>query len=318
MKLSTPVLAAVVACALLPNVAHACSACGCTLSSDWDSESYSRAAGWRIDLRQDFVHQNRLRSGTDFVDRDGIATPADREIELATINRYSTVGIDYSPNSDWSFSLQLPFTDRPHWTIPEGETESSYSTVQGLGDIRLLARYQGFSKSRNFGVTAGLKLPTGAHDATFKKGSEAGEPLDRGLQLGSGSTDLLLGAYRFGNLGQDWDWFVQGQAQVAVATADHYRPGNALNLNAGLRWLGNAHFAPQLQINGRVSARDSGFEADAANSGGSSLYLSPGASMPIGEKLHLYGFVQVPVYQRVNGLQLVPRMNVSLGARYDF
>jgi hypothetical protein len=89
-------------------------------------------------------------------------------------------------------------------------------------------------------------------------------------------------------------------------------------LNLGMRWLGDARIAPQLQLNGRISARDSGAEADVDNSGGTSIYLSPGLSVPVGEKLHVYGFVQVPLYQRVNGLQLVPRVNVSLGARYDF
>jgi hypothetical protein len=298
--------------------ASACSSCGCTLSSDWDSQGYANDTGFRIDLRFDYLNQSRLVSGSDHVSRGDIALPSDREIERDTINRYTTLGLDYSPNADWGVNLQLPWIDRSHATWPEGETGLTTSDTHALGDVRVLARYQGFRPQHDLGLQFGLKLPTGHHDETFDVGDEAGEPLDRGLQPGSGSTDLLLGVYKFGALAQNWDVFAQGQAQLAIATQDDYRPGSSLSLNTGLRYLGFGRWTPQLQFNARSARRDSGAEADADNSGGTFAYLSPGLSVAIGERWHAYGFVQLPVYERANGLQLAPRITASLGMRYRF
>ena len=46
------------------------------------------------------------------------------------------------------------------------------------------------------------------------------------------------------------------------------------------------------------------------------MYLSPGVNFQLIDKLHGYLFAQVPVYQRVNGLQLEPRYSVTVGVRY--
>jgi len=60
--------------------AFACSSCGCTLSSDWDSQGFATQSGFRIDLRYDYIDQSQLRGGTDAVDHAEIPLPQDREI----------------------------------------------------------------------------------------------------------------------------------------------------------------------------------------------------------------------------------------------
>jgi hypothetical protein len=300
-----------------PLGASACSSCGCTLSSNWDSQGFATTSGFRFDIRYDYLNQSQLRSDSDAVDRADYPPPQDREIEIDTINRYTTLGFDYSPNADWGINLQLPYIDRSHSTVTEDETEVSTSHSSSLGDVRLLARYQGFTAERNVGIQFGVKLPTGRHDVDFSGGPEAGERLDRGLQPGSGSTDALIGAYKFGTINQDWDYFVEGQMQAAIATSDQFRGGASLNLNVGWRYMANETFIPQLQINARGVRRDSGAEADRENSGGTLVDLSPGVSVNLAKKVSLYAFVQLPLYQRVNGLQLAPRATASIGARFD-
>ena len=56
--------------------------------------------------------------------------------------------------------------------------------------------------------------------------------------------------------------------------------------------------------------------ADVENSGATLVYLSPGVNFQIADKLHGYVFAQVPIYQRVNGLQIEPRYTVTLGVYY--
>jgi hypothetical protein len=317
MTLPRSIAPAVLLLSLSPLAAHACSSCGCTLSSDWGSQGLATQPGLHFDLRYDYINQSQLRSGSDSADREDYPLPNEREIELDTINRYTTLGIDYG-QGDWGLNLQLPFVDRTHSTFPEGETELSRSHSSSIGDARLLWRYQGFSPQQNLGVQVGLKLPTGRHDVEFHAGSEAGEPLDRGLQPGTGTTDLLLGVFRFGPMSQNLDYFAQAFAQAPLDSSDGFRPGASLNLNLGLRYLANERFVPELQLNARTARRDRGPDADAENSGGSLLNLSPGLSVKLGERIDAFAFVQVPLWQHVNGLQLAPRYSLSVGARYDF
>jgi hypothetical protein len=309
---------ALLALGLGPISAMACSSCGCTLSSDWDSETFSASGGWHLDLRYDALNQSQLRSGTHAVHRADFSLPNEQEIQIDTMHRYATLAMGRSFGTHWGIDVQLPVIDRDHSTVTEGDTEPSFSHGRGLGDIRVLARYQGFGEDKNSGLQFGLKLPTGRHDDTFIDGPSIGEELDRGLQLGSGTYDALLGAYHFGALAQNWDYFAQVLAQIPLDSRDGYRPGRALNANVGLRYMAWNAWQPQLQLNAKVSARDSGFDADIDNSGGTLVDISPGLSYRVDKSFSVYSFMQFPLYQRVNGLQLAPRATMSLGLRYAF
>ena len=298
--------------------AQACSSCGCTLSSEWGSQGLSASSGLNFDLRYDYLDQSQLRSGHGTVSRSDHPFPDEREIEEDTTNRYTTLTIDYAPNPDWGINVQIPYIDRSHTTVAEGDTEVSSSHSRSLGDVKVIGRYQGFLEQKNFGVQIGLKLPTGSHDVNFNGGPQQGEALDRGLQPGSGSTDLLLGIYHFDSLSQDWDYFAQAVAQAPLDTRDSFRPGKSLNLNLGLRYMALGRVQPQLQINARIVGRDSGANADVENSGGNLVYFSPGATVEVNKQTRFYGFVQLPVYQYVNGFQLAPHWTASAGVNFSF
>lgn len=273
-----------------------------------------------MDLRYDYINQNQLRHGSGTASNADIATALANgsvaETEQATANRYYTLGVDYSPNRIWGFNLQVPYIDRNHSTLGAGDSENTYSHTRSLGDIKFSARYQGFSPDGDIGIQLGLKLPTGKHDYNFSSGPQAGMPLDRSLQPGSGSTDLILGVYHYGTLNRNWDWFAQGIFQTAIKTLDDYRPGNALNLNTGVRYMAFDNIVPQLQINAQTRQRDTGVSADPANTGGNLVYLSPGITVTLNKSTKIYSFIQVPVYQYVEGLQLAPRWNASVGLNF--
>lgn len=300
-----------------PITALACSTCGCTLNGDWDSQGLSAQPGLRIELRHDFLNQSQLRSGSSTVNRGAIVLPAEREIEQQTINRYTTLGIDYSPTADWGINLQLPYINRTHSTIAAGDTAISGSQSHGIGDARLIVRYQGLTPERNIGLQFGLKLPSGDDKNNFNAGPQQGQPLDRGLQPGSGTTDLLLGAFYTGNASDDIDYFVQGLVQAPLNARDGFRPGASLTMNLGFRYVASEKVTPELQFNARTVRRDSGVNSDRDNSGGSLLYLTPGATIALAPKLKVFGFVQVPLFQHVNGYQLAPRYTASIGVRYE-
>jgi hypothetical protein len=316
-----------------PLPVHACASCGCTLSSDWESQGFTSRTGWAFDLRYDYLDQDQLRHGTGTISSPAaaaIVTNGDsQEVEKYTRNRYVTVGIDYSGSPDWGINLQVPYIERDHSTLgtnSDGHTPGpdggQYdSKTSSLGDIKLIGRYQGFSAQHNFGVLFGFKLPTGSHTQTGTS-TDPGNPgpvtIDRGLQPGTGTTDVIVGAYYFNDFGKDWSYFIQSTYQSAVDSKDHYRPGDGFNLNLGLRYLGFDSVVPQLQLNGRHVERDSGDNADTISTGGTLVYLSPGVVVPVGRETSVYGFVQVPIYQEVNGVQLTPRYTFSLGVHRTF
>ena len=213
----------------------------------------------------------------------------------------------------------MPWFDRPHATIAAGDTAVSDSHSRGIGDAQLLVRYQGFSNDAGLGVQFGLKLPTGSFSDRFRGGPQAGQPVDRGLQPGTGTTDLLLGAYTAGSMGPAFGYFTSALVQQPLDSRGGFRPGAGLNLSAGLRYLPRAlPVTPQLQLNVRIEGRERGPNADAANSGATFVYLSPGFGLSLRRGLDAFAFVQLPVYQNVNGVQLEPKMLGSMGLRYRF
>lgn len=304
-----------VACTL-PSIATACSSCGCTLNSDWASQGYTVGSGLLIDLRYDYFNQDELRSGTDRVSKGSVELPSDDEVQNTTVNRNTTLGIDYSPRRTWGVNVQLPYFDRYHNTFAEGDTALSYSKSSSIGDMRITGRYQGFSPDLSWGILYGIKVPTGRTDVNFYAGPRAGELLDRGLQPGTGTTDALIGVYHFGNWGESLGYFAQALVQQPLTTHDDFKPGAGFNISAGLRYTALGAFTPQLQFNLRTEKRESGAEADVENSGATLAYLSPGFSYSFASRWEMFGFVQLPVYQRVNGLQLEPKWLASVGLQY--
>jgi hypothetical protein len=297
----------------------ACSACGCTLNADWATQGLTSRSGLTADLRYDFFDQDDLRSGTGRVDRAALAIPDEQEIQQHTINRIGTLTLDYGLTPDWGVTLTLPWISRSHTTIAEGDTDISTSRSNSIGDVRVLARYTGFSDARDWGLQFGLKLPTGdSHGVDFFAGPQQGEMLDRGLQPGTGSTDLLVGAFKFGAVSETVDWFGQAQLQIPVIADHAFRPGNAANLTAGVRYRGFDGVVPQVQLNSRIEGRETGSEADTPNSGASLVYFSPGATFKTSERTSVYLFGQVPIYQRVNGYQLEPKWSLSAGVHAAF
>lgn len=316
-----------------PSAAHACASCGCTLSSDWENLGFSSSSGIKLDLRYDYLNQDQLRSGTGTISGPAASRISNngnpQEVEKYTRNNYLTLGIDYSVNPNWGINAQLPYIDRSHSTlgtasdgITPGSGGGQYdSSTSNMGDVKVIGRYQGFTPQYNFGVLFGLKLPTGSHTETgisTDPGNPGPVPIDRGLQPGTGTTDAIIGAYYLDAFNKDWGYFTQAIVQKALDYRDRYKPGDGLNLNLGLRYMGFDSITPQLQMNARFVEHDKGAQADTVSTGGTLVYLSPGATVRVSKELKFYGFVQLPIDQDVNGVQLAPRWTVSLGANYSF
>jgi hypothetical protein len=203
------------------------------------------------------------------------------------------------------------------------------SNDSGLGDVKLIGRYFGWAESRDWGLQVGLKLPTGRFNATDISG---GTPVDPGLQLGSKTTDAVVGAYKFGPLAhtEDWGYFVNVQFQWALnhshipsnlaslGESGTYRPGNATHWSVGFNYHGFEQWTPTLQFNHLNKKADGGTAGDAWATGGRLWYVTPGAVVNLNDQTKLLLNLQLPLYQNVNGIQLTPKYIASVGVRMGF
>ncbi len=328
------VSALAIAPVLASDSAYACAACGCTLSSDWDTQGNTTKPGFTADVSYSTLNQNQQRYGTGSASNALINNQlaAGQEVEAFTKTQTVTAALIYNDET-WGVTTQIPYVDRTHGTYgTTAPLASSYSTSSdsGIGDVKVIGRYNGFSETRASGIIAGFKLPTGSTNANFNVGTSAGQPLDAGLQIGTGSTDVILGAYTSGTI-DSYGWFAQGTVQHAVATKQalgnlDYRPGDSYAVNGGMRYAGfGAKISPMLQLNIIKRQADSGALTvptdpitGAPVSGGTLVYLAPGISVRLGGGASLYSFVQLPLYENVSSLQLTPKYTFTLGVRQSF
>jgi hypothetical protein len=323
--MKSPLIAAAALLLAFGNSTAALGSCGsafCTINTNWDAHGAWSPPGLRLDLRYERLDQNQPMSGSKKVAVG--AVPEDHD-EVRTANRNWLATVDYTFNSDWGVSVALPIVDRDHLHLAndfDAGTQMPESwNFRQVGDARVMARYRVATVEGDdhtigtVGVNFGLKLPTGRTGVANGDGEQA----ERSLQPGTGSTDALIGAYYAQLLPlKDLSWFAQALVQLPLDQSGGYKPGGRIGLDAGLRYELSDRLSLMLQLNALYRGRDSGANAERENSGGRSWYLGPGLSFSVTDDVRLYGFVQAPVYQYVNGVQLATRPAVVLGLSAKF
>jgi hypothetical protein len=300
-----------VAGVLVPGAAFAC-ACGCGVFDVGTSGMLPSGAGGMAFLNYDYQDQNQNWSGNSSAPA---ANNGDKEIET----HFVTLGLQYMFNRSWGAQVEVPYwtrtfsTDANFGAPPANVVSRNWN---GLGDIRLKGIYTGFSEDLSSGVTFGLKLPTGSHNRDA-------DVVDRDTQIGTGSTDLLLGGFFRHQLTSDnsFSWFAQGELDVPTLKQGDYRPGLEVDAAAGIYYnnlsLGRVKITPVAQIIGSWRGRDNGAAADPEDSGYQRVFLSPGIELHL-HPVKIYADVEIPVYQNMTGNQLVAPALFKLSLSYMF
>jgi hypothetical protein len=292
-----------------------CGSAFCTINTDWDTQAPWQDEATRLDLRMETIHQDQLRSGTDKTVAAGV--PGEHD-EIRTRNRNVVASLSHAFSPSLNLALQVPGVSRDHAHVFNGaggpEPESWNFTR--LGDVRVLAHLRlddaQSAHDRSQGLIGGIKLPTGSIDVR----NAAGELAERSLQPGTGSTDLIAGGFISGRFAQS-NWHAQLSWQHAVSERAEYRPGDSVVVDAGVAYpLGAVQALAQINLLWR--GHDSGLNAEPADSGGKYVYFSPGVAVPLGGNTQIYGLVQLPLVQNVNGVQLTADWAATLGVTMRF
>lgn len=248
------------------------------------------------------------------------AAPSANNGDKQIATYFMTTGVQYMFNRSWGIQAELPYWDRTFKTdTNDGSPPANIVSTQwfDIGDIRVKGIYTGFSEDLSTGITFGVKLPTG--DFTFNPAI-----VDRDSQIGTGSTDILLGGFQRGQLTDDnsWSWFAQIQLDQPVLTQQDYRPGTEIDAAVGAHYngwsIGKATVTPLAQVIVSERTRDSGAASAApVASGYQRLLLSPGVEVNL-DPVTFYADVEVPVYAHVTGDQLVAPVLFKMIAAYSF
>jgi hypothetical protein len=292
-----------------PNNLHAC-ACGCGVFDTATLWNFPNGQGGMVYTEYNFSSQSQNWHN---LGPSGAVNNDDKLIQTSWL----TYGAQYFFNNKWGIELQIPTANRL-FVGANGDGSGSLSNQNWftLGDMRVMGYYTGFSKDMSTGLQFGLKLPTGEWNATPSI-------VDRDTQIGTGSTDILLGFYTHHRFTKEsnFNWYVQSLLDLPVYTQAGYHPGTEVDSAVGVYYdglkIGHVHVQPIAQAIVSNRASDSGPASDPQNSGYQRILLSPGFQIDI-HPFRIYADAELPVMNDVVGQQLISQCLVKVNVSYMF
>lgn len=230
--------------------------------------------------------------------------------------------LGYGVTADLAIFAVAPYVDKRLDLTVGGERRGR--GARGLGDLFLFARYTVFKKDwpgRTIRVApfAGVEMPTGA-----SRRRDAFGLLPASVQPGSGSWDPFGGVVV---TYQTLDFQVDAQIGYKINTkANGFRFGDVARFDASLQYRlwprnleggvpGFLYGVLELNLSHRQKNRVDG--ARDSNSGGTTLFLSPGLQY-VTRRWIIEAGVQLPTVQNLNGTALRNEYILRAGFRLNF
>jgi hypothetical protein len=316
------------AAAVLQPVAASCGSASCFLVTH-SEEGVETAGAFQIDLSFQYVDQSAKRNGSHGTSEvlvpkinfeDQVIEP-DHHREISTRNSMARLDLAYGVTSRFSLFSVLPLlVEKDHEHFDDVGTPDEHFTggdgTRGFGDVALGARYALLVKASDLLMgSISAKLPTGA----YKLLDSAGAINEPTIQPGTGSYDGTVTLYYVRHpFPSPLEWFVSGSGRLNGRNSLEYRIGDEYVAAGGVSYAAGQRWVYSLQLNGRHAGRDDYRGEGVPSTGSDALTIAPGVRFRTGDRLELYGYVQVPVYQNVNEAQLAPRAGFVLGFSKSF
>ena len=227
----------------------------------------------------------------------------------------------YSFSKRWAVDAFLSYV-RQERTIRQANFPEDFTFSQGVGDATLLLKYQlaTFHKQRsNWWVGVGPKIPLGAAD----RQDERGITLVADLQPGSGAWDAVFWS-EFAHqpffrpsisFSSRLIYRMTGRNDDYLST-QVYEFGDEMQLMTSVSdrvLLGTLIMNPGLTLRYRKAWEDRTNDETVPNSGGDFLFVTPGVSLQLVPDLALQTRLDIPLFRRVIGTQLVPDFRWNIG-----
>ncbi|HYB90466.1 MAG TPA: hypothetical protein VEC38_05415 [Candidatus Binataceae bacterium] len=301
-----------------PGIGWAC-ACGCGVFEVGTSSLFPQGSGGQVWLQYEYLDQYINWHATQ-------PASATQNNDKYIRTNFMEAGLQYMFNRSFGVMLEVPYWVRNYKGAYVGNNEDiHWFQNNSIGDIRIQGMYTGLSEDMSTGLLMGVKVPSG--DWTYP-------PLDRDTEIGSGSTDLLMGAYHLGTfparLGtipltfrdRPISWYVQVNYNLPLWGQEHYTPGREVDGAVGTYYdFGKtgplSELAPMVTFLASDRTRDTGANASPADSGYTRLLIAPGGEIKLGV-IRAYADIEVPIFQNVRGYQLTAPFATKLILSYSF
>jgi len=260
------------------------------------------------------------------------------------------IAVGYSFSEDFFVGLMGMYQDNRMGmafnSVMTGKTgQSSYiMKSNGFADTMLISKYRLFADdslipTNQFSLFAGANLPSGSiskRNTAHPLAVRQTELLPYAMQLGSGTVDPIFGLLYQGS-SSPWWWGMDGTYSGRLYdNSRNYRLGDVYKLDAylmnqltyNLLWQVQANVQWKGHIHGQADEATSGFSGHAvhgnaasplmtplwnpANYGGVKTFVTLGLQWQPAHLHILDLIVKIPVYQRLNGVQLKDQVGVML------
>ncbi|MHB8843693.1 MAG: transporter [Nitrospirota bacterium] len=290
-----------------------------------------------------FARMDRYKTGSDTLSLDEAKAYIKPDGATYTSLPISMDMVRYTMTAGYAFSSRFQaFISLPHVRNTMDMTSSlgamlgwqdmTMAPTSGVGDAVLMGLYRlnGSQETEQTGAVSvglGVKAPTGSSTERY----DNGRLVHFHMQPGTGSWDPLLtvkyttkaaelltlqadAAYHYTTSNREG---YEAGDSASLGLAGRYVLMKALGISAGLTYV---HTGKASDRNGRYynAATNSSLMDDPANTGGDSLWFSPGLQAFPVKNLALEAGVKLPLWENVNGIQLVARSIVSAGIAYRF
>ncbi len=226
----------------------------------------------------------------------------------------------YGVTDDLTLGLRLPYVLRSGVHSPSGEPDDPDNHINhlgdpsGFGDVSLFGQYRFFHTEDNLNhasLVVGLKTPTGATGVKTNQG----DLFELHHQPGSGSWDPSFGLSFTRAMGQ-FSFDSSVLYTIATQGAQDTNLGDVFDYNIAVSYAfgaparnalfatsNNAPWTAVLELNGTRREHQKTLGVTDPNSGGDTLYISPGVRYSGGKNWNTALSFGVPIVDNLNGYQ---------------
>ncbi|TAN62194.1 transporter [bacterium] len=227
---------------------------------------------------------------------------------------------DYGVMDDLDVYFIAPYVSSALAQVHDEDNIGRKERAFGFGDASLMGKYRFWKKYFEAALIAGVKFPTG--ETSLKDKSQNKFAPEQ--QPGSGSWDGELGIalsrsfQRRFSLSGSFQYILKGEGSQDFKAGDILR--FSLGSSVSLRRPGEyPNLSLSLELNNEWVGRDhSGEEDKVFDSGGTTLFVTPGLNVNIARNLSVFLGAPVPVHQNLGGEHEETKYKLLTGASVYF
>lgn len=239
----------------------------------------------------------------------------DRDVHGLNHEEFYLMTLGRGVTDDFDLALSIPIVSKTFGQIDDHDALGRKEHSDGLGDVRLTGKWRLLKSDWQLALLVGAKFPTGETSNRDKSNAK----IETELQPGSGSWDGDFGVVLSRTLDKGWffstsfEYFLKGEG------ATDRKLGDVFRYSAGVSKAVNEHIHLVLETNVEWALKDRARNDDRVfDSGGTSIFLTPGIDIAVTDQWMVYVAAPVPVFQDLGGEHEEIKFSLLAGTSYRF